>query len=220
MRVQTKGEAAYTALREAILDGRLAPGSRVTLKALSEDLGMSLTPVREALRLLGTQGLVQHDPHHGTRIATLSRSGIEEIYELRRVLEPLACEMAARRATARDLDEIDAAVVAFDAALAEGRTDDLPMLNVALHRRIYEAAGSAYLLEFIDRLWGRIPYQAMSVVRHHERSTLEHHAVVAALRSRKARAASRLMRDHITNSTQETLGRVDGMTALPREEAR
>lgn len=208
-RFQTKSDAAYTSLREAILAGQLAPGSRVTLQALADDLGMSLTPVREALRLLDAQGLVTHDAHRGTRVASLTRRGIEDVYQLRRVLEPLACELAAVHATEEDLNEIDATLVEFDRAAADGRSEDLPRLNAALHRRIYQAADSKYLLEFTDRLWGRIPHQAMSVVHHHARSSREHQAIVAAVRAHKAKTAGRLMREHITKSTQATLARFD-----------
>lgn len=211
--VQTKGEAAYTALREAILDGRLAPGSRLTLQQLADDLGMSLTPVREALRLLETQGLVTHDPHRGSRVASMTREGVAEVFELRQVLEPLACEMAARRADDAQLASIADAMRAFDEAVAQDRRDELPALNATLHRRIYEAAGSPYLLEFIDRLWDRIPYQAMSLVREHERSTAEHRAIVAALGRRRAKEAGRLMKAHITNATAGTLQRYDSLLA-------
>lgn len=217
-RVQAKSEAAYATLREAILDGRLAPGSRVTLQGLADDLGMSLTPIREALRLLGSQGLVEHNPNRGTHIASLSRSGIEEIYQLRCVLEPLACELAAKNATTQDLARIDIAMSDFDAAVEGGMTDDLPMLNAALHRSIYLAAGSTVLLEFIDRLWVRIPYQAMSLVRHHDRSTAEHHLVVDAVRTRQAKEAGQLMWRHITNSTQETISRHEQLVAVPLAE--
>jgi DNA-binding GntR family transcriptional regulator len=211
--VPTKGEAAYSALREAILDGRLAPGSRLTLQRLADDLGMSLTPVREALRQLSNQGLVEHDPHRGTRVASLTREGVEEIYRLRQVLEPLACELAAQRAREEDLAEIKSTMAAFNQAVADARTDELPALNAVLHRRIYLAAGSTYLMEFIDRLWDRIPHQAMSLVRQHARSTAEHRAIVDALQRRNAKDAGSLMRAHITNATQETLRRYESLLA-------
>ncbi|HET8601490.1 MAG TPA: GntR family transcriptional regulator [Segeticoccus sp.] len=211
--VQTKGEAAYAALREAILDGRLTPGSRLRLHQLADDLGMSLTPVREALGLLQTQGLVSHDPHRGARVASLSREGIEEIFQLRQVLEPLACEWAARRATDVQLADISQVMRSFDEAVDEGRYDELPSLNATLHHQIYAAAGSQYLLEFIERLWDRIPYQAMSLVREHERSTAEHRAIVAALVQRKATEAGQQMKAHITNATAGTLHRYDSLLA-------
>jgi DNA-binding GntR family transcriptional regulator len=207
--VPTKSEAAYTALREAILDGRLEPGSRVTLQALADDLGMSLTPVREALRLLGTHGLVEHDAHRGTRVASLSRRSVEEIFELRRVLEPLACKLAARHASQEQIAAIEEAAQALDAAVREKRVQDVPPLNAVLHRRMYEASGSELLLDFIDRLWGRIPYQAMSVLKHQDRSVAEHTAIVVALRERLPAEAARLMREHITMATRDTLEHVD-----------
>jgi DNA-binding GntR family transcriptional regulator len=209
--VQTKGAAAYSALREAILDGRFAPGSRLTGQTLADELGMSLTPVREALRLLATQGLVEHDPHRGTRVAPLAPESIEETYRLRRVLEPMACELAAQHATADYLAEIEAAMSAFASAVDDKRHDDLPELNAILHHRIYAAAQSPLLLEFIDRLWLRIPFQAMSLVRHQEQKTAEHQAVVTAIVGRRRKAAGRAMLQHITNSTQATLARAKAM---------
>lgn len=217
--VQTKSAAAYGALREAILDGRLAPGSRLTLQSVADDLGMSLTPVREALRLLGTQGLVEHDPHRGTRVAQLRPESIQETYQLRRVLEPLACELAATAATQDDLDEIDGAMAEFASAVDEHRSDELPELNAVLHRRIYQAASSPLLLEFIDRLWLRIPYQNMNLVRDHDRKTAEHQAVVDAVRARRAKAASRAMLTHISNSTQATLARAQALGKASDPEA-
>lgn len=207
----TKGAVAYAALREAILDGRLAPSSRLTPQKLADELGMSLTPVREALRLLGTQGLVEHDPHRGTRVTSLAPESIEETYRLRRVLEPMACELAARDATPDDIAEIEAALSAFTEAVEDGRHDELPELNAKLHHRIYEAARSPLLLDFIDRLWLRIPFQNMSLVRHQDQKTAEHRAVVAAIVARRPAAARKAMLQHITNSTQTTLARAKAM---------
>ena len=217
--VQTKSAAAYGALREAILDGRLAPGSRLTLQSLADDLGMSLTPVREALRLLGTQGLVEHDPHRGTRVAQLRPESVQETYQLRRVLEPLACELAAKQATPEDLQQVEQAMNDFASAVDERRADELPELNAVLHRRIYQAARSPLLLEFIDRLWLRIPYQNMNLVRDHDRKTAEHQAVVEAVRAGRPKVASRAMLEHISNSTQATLARAAAMGQVSDPEA-
>ncbi|WGW11465.1 GntR family transcriptional regulator [Saxibacter everestensis] len=209
MVVRTKSEAAYDALREAILDRRLEPGQRVTLTELASDLGMSLTPVREALRLLASQGLVHQDSNRGTWITEYSRARAEEVYRLRLLLEPYAIELAAAKMTDDDLAGIDQALQDFDAACSEARYSDLPELNAVLHKRIYRVAGAGLMLEFINRLWESIPYQSMSVVTHHERSAKEHHLIVDALHSRDPAAAAKALRDHITHARSETMERLE-----------
>ncbi|MBG0738579.1 GntR family transcriptional regulator [Paeniglutamicibacter antarcticus] len=209
MVVRTKSEAAYAALREAILDQRLAPGQRVTLTSLASELGMSLTPVREALRLLATQGLVRQDANRGTWITEYSPARAEEVYQLRLLLEPYAMQLVAVESTDQDLADIDAALADFDRACAEERYSELPELNAALHRRIYSAARAGVLLGFIDRLWQSIPYQSMNVISHHDRSAEDHHQIVAALHRRDGAGAARALRNHIEHAHAETSHRME-----------
>lgn len=209
--VQTKGEAAYEALRGAILSGRLQPGQRVTLQGLAGELGMSLTPVREALSQLATQGFVRQESNRGTVIAEYTRGTAEEIYRLRLTLEPLAVELAAMRAVDEDLDAMDEALDEVDAAVAEGRTGDVPALNAAFHRRIYESARSPFLLEFIDRLWNGIPLQAISLVDRQDRSSDEHHAIMDAVRRRYRKKAAKLLHAHIAGAAEQAMARLDRM---------
>lgn len=218
MVVRTKGEAAYDALREAILDQRLAPGQRVTLTQLASELGMSLTPVREALRLLATQGLVQQDANRGTWITEYSASRAEEVYQLRLLLEPHAIALAAEAVTDQDLADIDRALADFDRACAEGHYSELPELNTALHRRIYRAAGAGILLGFIDKLWQSMPYQAMTVITHHDRSAHDHRQIVEALHRRDAPGAAQALREHIGHAHDEAVERMERTTGSADEE--
>lgn len=212
--VQTKGEAAYQALHEGILSGRLQPGQRVTLQGLAGELGMSLTPVREALSQLATQGFVRQESNRGTIIAEYTRGSAEEIYRLRLTLEPLAVELAATRADDDDLAAMAEALDEVDAAVAEGRAGDVPALNAVFHRRIYEAAASPFLLEFIDRLWNGVPLQAMSLVDRQDRSSVEHHAIMDALRRRYKKKAARLLHAHIAGAAEQAMARIDRMASL------
>jgi DNA-binding GntR family transcriptional regulator len=194
----TKAEAAYVALRDAIRAGRLAPGQRLTLQDLADDLGMSLTPVREALRMLATQGMVEQRAHVGTVVAQFTRDRAEEIYRLRLVLEPLAARMAAEAATQADLDAFRSLMTRLRRALDESALSAVPELNAALHRRIYQAAGSTYLLDFIDRLWNGVPFQAISLTSRMHESHTEHEAIMDALARRDGTEAERVMREHIS----------------------
>lgn len=221
VRVQTKGEAAYQAVREAILSGRLEPGQRVTLQGLATQLGMSLTPVREALALLANQGLVHQQSNRYTVVTEYTRESAEEIYRLRLALEPLAAELAARRRDQDDLAAIDEALSELDVAVAERTTGDVPELNASLHRRIYQAARSPSLLEFIDRLWNGIPLQTISLVNRQDKSSTEHHTIVDALHRRQHRRAANLMRAHIAGAAEQALDRIDHIASksLARREA-
>lgn len=205
--VPTKSEAAYDALRRAILDNRLHPGDRVTLHGLAKDLGMSLTPVRDALRLLAADGLVIQTANRGTHIANYTPERAAEMYRLRLVLEPMAVADAARLATAEDRDLMREAQDAFARALSAGRLDQLPELNVALHRSWYSAARSTYLRDFIDRLWNGIPFDLMSVSSHPERSHREHLAITEAICAGDPRAARKAIKAHIRINTNDTLAR-------------
>lgn len=207
--VRTKSEAAYDALREAILDRRFHPGQRLILTELAAQLGMSLTPVRDALRVLAAQGLVHQDNNRGTWVAEYSAARAEEIYQLRLLLEPHAIALAAELITDEAMDEIDEILAAFDAAYESGKYADLPALNTAFHHRIYTASDSPYLLQFIDRLWNIIPYQSTSVVSHPGRSDADHHAIVDALHRRDAEGARQAMSRHISNARTETIERLE-----------
>ncbi len=154
----TKTQAAFHRIRAAIEEGRLESGARLRAAALQEELGMSPTPIREALRLLQAQGLVEHRPHHGMVVAEYSAEQTEEVYRLRLVLEPMATSLAAERVGEEQLarihrrhDTLKDAIESVDAA----------ELNAAWHRAVYEAAGSRYLEEFIARLWGVLPLEAV-----------------------------------------------------------
>ncbi|MHA6804659.1 GntR family transcriptional regulator [Salinifilum ghardaiensis] len=200
----TKSEAAYHALRSAIRNGELRPGQRVTLNELAGSLEMSLTPVREALRHLASQGLVEQQPNRGTVIAEYTLERAREIYRLRRVLEPLAAELSATHATEDDHREIAAALEDLDRAVSAGRDAEVPALNAVLHNRIYAAARSPYLLEFIDKLWNGVPFQAISLADRQQRSGEQHHAIVRAVVRGDPAEASRLMHEHISEAAEET----------------
>ncbi|MFC4564418.1 GntR family transcriptional regulator [Nocardiopsis mangrovi] len=209
VRTPTKAEAAYEALRDAIRSGDLPPGHRLRLQQTARELGMSLTPVREAIRLLAAHGLVEQQANLGAVVSRFGRDSAEEIYRLRLVLEPMAAELAAERATAEDLAEIGTALDRITRALAADRPYDIPELNAAFHRAVYRAARSPYLLEFIDRLWNGVPFQAISLAGRHETSARQHREILAALRDRNGEQAARLMHAHIAEASAETLRRLD-----------
>jgi len=203
--IPTKGEAAYVALRDAIRTGTLAAGQRITLRELADSLGMSLTPIREAVQALAAEGLVEQRPNIGTVVATHNPDKVREVYQLRLLLEPVAARLAAEKATDDDLRDIERAYDDLKDAVETGMHSRVPALNAVFHRRIYLSAKSSFLIEFIDRLWNGIPFQTISLDARVETSHAEHTALLDALMHRDAARCERLMAEHITAGANATM---------------
>ncbi|WP_017546846.1 MULTISPECIES: GntR family transcriptional regulator [Nocardiopsis] len=209
----TKSEVAYRALRDAIRSGELPPGERLRLQDLARRLGMSLTPVRDALRMLAAHGLIEQKANLGAVVAQCTPERAEDVYRLRLVLEPMAARLAAEQATDAQLEEMAEALKVLDRAVEDGRNEDITGLNVRFHRTVYGAARSDYLMDFIDRLWNGVPYQAISLVGRAHASSEQHHAIMAALRDRDGELAAELMRAHIDEAAEHTMRQLTAETA-------
>ena len=198
LRSMTKTDAAFQTLRAAIEEGRLKPGERLTMAKLPEELGMSPTPIREAMRLLQAEGLLEHQPHRGVVVRTYRVEQVDEIFRLRVLLEPLATELAVQRASDEQVAEMAALHEALALAVGEGGIQtSVAELNARWHRSIYDASGSSYLNEFIARLWTALPVRAIWLTSRAPRSISEHADIMAAIESRDGAAAAELMRAHV-----------------------
>ncbi|MDJ0015998.1 GntR family transcriptional regulator [Rhodococcus erythropolis] len=201
---QTKGEVAYTRLRDAVRTGVLQPGQRVTLVDLSEQLGMSLTPVREALRMMATQGLVEQESNKFTTIAQYTLESGLEVYRLRLLLEPLAVQLAVPVATKEQLANLRAIQGRARAALPSGHSGVLAELNYEFHMALCQISNQPLLMQFIERLWNGVPFQAMSLAGRNETSLDEHDEIVNAIEDGDLKAAE-LIRNHIGHAASATL---------------
>lgn len=201
----TKTEAAFRALRRAIEVGRYHPGEHLRVQRLVEDLRMSPTPIREALRMLQSEGLVVHHAHRGTTVAEYSPEDAAEVYGLRLVLEPMAARLAAERVTDEQLAELRRLHAELDAAIADSHNSSAAELNVLWHRAVYEASGSRYLQEFISRLWQALPGRAIWLTSRASMSLEQHERVTVALERRDPDAAFACMREHISLGATSTI---------------
>lgn len=146
-------EQAYAALREALRTGRFKPGQAMTIRGLGKDLGISATPVREALqRLIASQAL-QLQPNRTIIVPVLTRRRFQEITKVRVRLEGLAALEAAPRLTSRDIAELEALSAAMTADITDRRFNDYLANNERFHFRLYEASGMDFLRELIDLAW-------------------------------------------------------------------
>jgi DNA-binding GntR family transcriptional regulator len=207
---KTKTELAVQALRARIRTGELEPGRRVRLRELTRELGMSPTPIREALRLLQADGLVTYRPHQGMVVAERSPEQIREVIGLRCLLEPLAVQQAVPRLAPSELDELAAVHRRLLAAAADERGAAVGELNAAWHWRLYDAAGSAYLCEFIRRLWDAYPWRTMwALPGRVRRSATEHEAIMDAALAGDAELAAERMRLHVAGGEGSLLDQLE-----------
>lgn len=202
-------DQAYEGLLAAIAAGGLKPGERVRETALAEQLGISRTPIREALQRLARDGLVQLDARNGARVAELSLRAIQELYDLREILEGSTARLAALSASANDLQRLNA-VLAQEAAHLDDPTA-LAKLNKLYHRTLCEAANNRYLTSAVATfsttllLLGPTTLAAQSRA---EEAHAEHRAVVEAVAAGDAERAEALMRGHIRRARELRLAMV------------
>lgn len=196
--VATKEEAVARYVREAIVSGRLAPGERIRQQALADQLGMSPTPVREALRGLVTEGWLALVPHIGVSVAELSTDGIEETYRLREVLEgQLAAEAAAKMTPERmrQIRELNATV---KAALKDNDAAAMRQANFQFHSFIWSAAGWPITVGILNSLWSKVPWAGMTGVRGRDRRTIkEHEQIISALASGDSERSREALQAHV-----------------------
>lgn len=201
----TKGELAYARVRELILSGGLAPGAVLNQAALAERIGVSTTPLREALRRLAQQGFVELGAHRDARVAPLDATEARDLVELRQHLDPLAAGLAAQRRTAADLAEMVDGL-----ARLESLPDDPSPAQLAGHRRfhvaLYRASHNALLVETLDGLWDKTDRYRRHALRagrsdeEREQRAEEHRLLVEAVQDRDAATATALMRRHVETS--------------------
>ncbi|WP_150251019.1 GntR family transcriptional regulator [Nocardiopsis deserti] len=201
----SKGGLAYTELRRRITSGELAPGSRLPQYELAEEMGMSITPLREAIRRLASEDWVTMDTHRDVRVAPMSASEARELLEARFSLEPSATELAALRRTEREIATMRAAA---DALLPVTRTwgEEAIAAHRAFHRAIYAASHNNVMIRLLDDLWDkadryrRIGLELPAGAEPRTIDLNQHHEILELVITGDGAAAAGLVRSHILNS--------------------
>jgi DNA-binding GntR family transcriptional regulator len=205
MAYKTKQEFVYQTLRRAILRCELAPGQRLPTQEIANRLGVSLIPVREALQLLQSEGLVENRAHVGAAVARISGSSIAEVFTLLEGLETVATRVAARRMPPEEIDALAALLAEMDAAVEEGEYELWGELNTRLHVSIASYARMPTLREITERvfdLWHRVQrcFLKEVLVQRVLQAQQEHHAMLRALRERNEEELERLIKAHNRNA--------------------
>ncbi len=193
----SQGQAAYARLLEDIRLGRILPGARLRETDLAARLGISRTPVREAIRLLEADGIVEHIPRQGASLRRLGYAEVMELYEMRTVLEGTAARLAARVASELELSELAEINTAMAAAADAGA---IARLNAQFHAGVLNAAKNRYLRRAMDSMRRTLmilgPTTLMDPARARGAAN-EHAALLEALQSRDGASAETAMRAHI-----------------------
>ena len=193
-------ERAAARMRAMIIRGELEPGSSMQETKLSEALGVSRTPLREAMKLLAAEGLVELRPNRSPRIAEIETDRILELFEALAGIERVAAELAAQRATERELQRLRLLQTRMENYHRDGKLDDYFAINGEIHGLIILAARNVPLREAHETLLSRAErarYLALGAERRWSNSVEEHAAILAALEARDGEAAGRLLSAHV-----------------------
>lgn len=201
----TKQAFVYTTLRNAILRCELQPGERLIIDDLARRYEVSIIPVREALRVLQSEGLVVSVAHVGATVAPISRDSVLEVFTLLEGLEIAGTRAAAQRATAADLDHIAGLVEKMDDAVSAERTARWADLNTEFHLAISRAAGMPILLDMTQRaldLWDRVRryYFKGVLARRAKAAQAEHRQILQQLRAQDLDGLEKTVRQHNRNA--------------------
>jgi DNA-binding GntR family transcriptional regulator len=222
LRRRPLGQEATILLRRLIMRGELTPGERLVEERLGEQLGLSRTPIREALHRLEQEGLLLKRPRGGYEVRPLTPEEVEEAVGVRGVLEGYAGELAARRAQPRVVKDLERNLEQFEDALARRDEVRLVELNTRYHELLYQAASSTLLHHMLSELQDdveRISRAIMTSVQAGQWSVNDHRAVLEAIKAGDAAKAGKLCREHVQRGGKWLLTRLKAFQTPPAEPA-
>lgn len=193
-------QKAYNIIKEKIITLQLKPGAPVDEDALCAETGLTPTAVREALKWLSHDHLVDITPRHGIRVAEANPAELRELFEMRLPLETLCARMAAERATADDIVVMDALVREYERVKGAGNVDTLLDLDHRFHSALADAAHNRYMRETLERFFGlseRLWYLASPQTEWVLNALDRHAELVQAVKARDAERAAGLMHQHV-----------------------
>ena len=210
-------EIVSDALRQAIRDGILPPGERLMEIPLAEELGVSRTPIREAIRILEQEGLIVMIPRRGTYVADMSLKDVTEVFELRSILEELAAELAAERITNEEIEALEQHLVEIGNYMNENNLDKVVQADILFHEILYKASRNDRLVEMINNLREqtlRFRTLSMSQTGRLAKTWDQHRQLVEAISDRDVERARQIARIHMEESEKTLL---EGMQLTSHE---
>ena len=206
------GRSVYENLRSAIVKGDLAPDGRVVENRVANALGISRTPVREAIHKLEREGLLRQDPKGGFFVVGLTRADIEETFGIRSVLESYAARLAAMRHLEGELQPLEERLRRYQQCLDRGDLELLPQINTEFHDLLYGLSRSPRLIKMINDLRDQIYRFRLVILKKRgtaELSNNDHRLMLRAIRDRDTDGVERLVREHILRGQDIVLREFD-----------
>ena len=205
-------DVVFNTLRQAIIKGDLKPGERLLEIQLADKLGVSRTPVREAIRKLELEGLVTMVPRRGTTVLGITKKHLKDVLEIRSALEELALELACRRITPEQYEEL----VRLETLLEEKQDSDnafeLSDIDEKFHEQIYQATNNPRLVQLLANLreqMYRFRLEYMKAKDKRPRLIQEHQQIIKALKNKDSKAGRKAIYDHIVNQANAILSTLE-----------
>ena len=207
MQFKTKEEQVADYLREQIIAGRIARGARLKQQEIADLLNTSITPVREALKLLEAEGYVTGDSYKGAIVAPFEMEASSEVLDLRILLETRLAQAAVTNASTKDVAELKVLAEEFARAFGKGDNEAARAANYRFHHRMFEVAAMPQTLHFVQILWARYPFDLINAIDGRgPEAAREHDEILRVLAMGDTSAAVLAMRKHIES----------GWSVLPR----
>lgn len=211
-------ELVCEALSDAIRQGILKPGDRLMENQLADDLGVSRTPIREAMRQLEIDGYVIMIPRRGTYVSDLTMRDINEVFEIRATLEALAGQLAAKRITPEEIEQLKNLLAQIETIAQQKKTleqmDDIVKYDMQFHEILYQASRNKRLVDIISNLREQVRRFRKVSMSFHGRifeTIKEHRAIVQAIEKQDADEARLMAKLHIEKSEQTFLASMEEM---------
>ena len=202
-------DVVFNTLRDAILTGKLVPGERLMENQLAEKLGVSRTPVREALRMLELENLVELVPRKGAQVLDMSEKDIVNILEVRSALEGLATSVACKKMSKEDLQQLKNMEVDFEKAVAENDVEHFVDIDEDFHDLIYAATENDKLINIFRNLRIQLYRYRMAQAKNNETSmstiVAHHRSIIRAIENHDAEEGASIAQGHIKYQTESIL---------------
>ncbi len=199
-------DVAFRTLRRQILMGELKPGERLMEVKLTKKLGVSRTPVREAIHMLEIEGLAVTVPRRGASVANITEEDLQDVLEVRCALEELAVELACARRGDEDITRLKAAAREFAEATRSGNISDMAKKDVAFHNIIFDMTKNKRLIQLVGNLSERMYRYRIEYLKDksaHAGLIREHNNIIKCLEENKPEEAKKAIKEHITNQVEK-----------------
>ena len=204
-------DVVFNTLRQAILTGELKPGERLMEIHLANRLGVSRTPIREAIRKLELEGLVTMIPRRGAEVAQITEKSMNDVLEVRRALDALCVELACDRITKEELESLKQACDNFELAVKTKDVKKIAQADVALHDIIVQATGNSRLIQLVNNLseqMYRYRFEYIKDISQHERLVEEHRIIYQGIVDQDKETASLAAKLHIDNQKKAIIRQI------------